>query len=72
MRHLTWAVTWFVVGLAATLGTASVLQIVTTRQAAAPAFIAPPAPMPAPVTKPPAEGRELVVATRRYYREREQ
>jgi hypothetical protein len=69
MRHLTWAVTWFVVGLAATLGTASVLQIVTTRQAATPAIMAP-APAPAPVTKPPAEGRELVVASRRFYRER--
>ena len=71
MRHLTWAVTWFVVGLAATLGTASVLQIVATRQAAAPALIAPaPQPAPAPTTKPPAEGRDLVVASRRYYRER--
>ena len=69
MRHLTWAVTWFVVGLAATLGTASVLQIVTTRQAATPAILAP-APSPAPTVKPPAECRELVVASRRFYRER--
>jgi hypothetical protein len=70
MRHLTWAVTWFVVGLAATLGTASVLQAVNTRQAAAPAIIVPPAPTPAPLTKPPSEGRDLVVASRRFYRER--
>ena len=66
MRHLTWAVTWFVVGLAVTLGTASVLQVVTTRPVAQPAVIAPPAP--APVTKPPAEGRDLVVASRRFHR----
>jgi hypothetical protein len=69
MRHLTWAVTWFVVGLAATLGTASVLQTVSTRHAATPAIIVP-APTPAPVTKPPSEGRDLVVASRRFYRER--
>ena len=36
MRHFTWAVAWFIVGLTVTLGTASVLQqVVTTRQAAA-------------------------------------
>jgi len=69
MRHLTWAVTWFVVGLAATLGTASVLQTVTTRHAAAPTTIAP-TPAPAPLVKPPSEGRDLVVASRRFYRER--
>lgn len=67
MRHLTWAVTWFVVGLAATLGTASVLQIVNTRPATAPEIIA---PTPAPTIKPPAEGRDLIVASRRFYRER--
>lgn len=73
MRHLTWAVTWFVVGLAVTLGTASVLQVVTTRQAATPAVIGPapePAPALTPGTKPPAEGRDLVVASRRFYRNR--
>ena len=69
MRHLTWAVTWFVVGLAVTLGTASVLQTVTSRQAATPAIIAP-APAPAPLIKPPSEGRDLVVASRRFYRDR--
>jgi hypothetical protein len=69
MRHLTWAVTWFVVGLAVTLGTASVLETVTARHAATPAIIAPP-PAPAPITKPPSEGRDLVVASRRFYRER--
>jgi hypothetical protein len=68
MRHLTWAVAWFIVGLAVTLGTASVLQQVTTaRQAAA---TPPPMPAPAavPTTKPPAEGRDLVVASRRFTR----
>lgn len=68
MRHLTWAVAWFIVGLTVTLGTASVLQqVVTTRQATAtPA--APPAPATAPAIKPPAEGRDLVVASRRFNR----
>ncbi len=68
MRHFTWAVTWFVVGLAVTLGTASVLQqVVASRQASVmPAPAADPAP--APVVKPPAEGRDLLVASRRFNR----
>jgi len=70
MRHLTWAIAWFIVGLAVTLGTASVLQqVVAGRQAAAPPAIAPPPP-PAPVSKPPAEGRDMLVASRRFYRDR--
>jgi hypothetical protein len=68
MRHLTWAVAWFIVGLAVTLGTASVLQqVVTTRQATATPAV-PPAPATAPAIKPPAEGRDLVVASRRFNR----
>ena len=68
MRHLTWAVAWFIVGLAVTLGTASVLQqVVTSRQATATPAV-PPAPAAAPAIKPPAEGRDLVVASRRFNR----
>ena len=65
MRHFTWAVAWFIVGLTITLGTASVLQQVgTTRQASATPVVA-----PAPVAvKPAAEGRDLVVASRRFIR----
>jgi hypothetical protein len=70
MRHFTWAVAWFLVGLTVTLGTASVLQqVVSTRQAAATPAIEQPTQGPAPTTKPPAEGRDLVVATRRFNRE---
>ena len=69
MRHFTWAVAWFIVGLTVTLGTASVLQqVVTTRQAAATPAVEP-MQGPAPTVKPPAEGRELVVASRRFNRE---
>jgi hypothetical protein len=73
MRHLTWAVAWFIVGLTVTLGTASVLQqVVGNRQAAAsPAIVPAPEPAPAPTIKPPAEGRDMVVASRRFYRERQ-
>ena len=68
MRHFTWAVVWFVVGLTVTLGTASVLQeVVTTRQAFVPLAIEP-AQGPAPATKPPAEGRDMLVASRRLSR----
>ena len=68
MRHFTWAVAWFIVGLTVTLGTASVLQqVVTARQATA-TPPAPPAPATAPAIKPPAEGRDLVVASRRFNR----
>ena len=71
MRHFTWAVAWFIVGLTVTLGTASVLQqVVGNRQASAAPTAAPaPEPAPAPTIKPPAEGRDLVVASRRFYRE---
>ena len=70
MRHFTWAVAWFIVGLTVTLGTASVLQqLVSTRQASATPAVEP-MQAPAPTTKPPAEGRELVVAARRFNRER--
>jgi hypothetical protein len=68
MRHFTWAVAWFIVGLTVTLGTASVLQqVVTTRQAAATSTIAP-APSPSvkpPALKSPAEGHDVLVASRR-------
>jgi hypothetical protein len=70
MRHFTWAITWFVVGLAVTLGTASVLQqVVASRQ---PSMLPVPAtePAPAPTVKPPAEGRDLLVASRRFNRYR--
>jgi hypothetical protein len=73
MRHFTWAIAWFVVGLAVTLGTASVLQqVVSGRQAAAQPVIAPAAPahvVPAPAAKPPAGGHDMVVASRHFYRE---
>jgi hypothetical protein len=69
VRHLTWAITWFVVGLGITLGTASVLQqVVIARQAARPTAIEPAPVAPAPVIKPPAEGRDVVVASRRFNR----
>lgn len=70
MPHFTWAVTWFVVGLVVTLGTASVLQqVATSRQ---PSVLPVPAvdPAPAPAVKPPAEGRDLLVASRRFTRYR--
>lgn len=75
MRSLTWALTWFVVGLAITLGTASVLQQVAAHrtQAVLPAPAADPAPAPVtrpPVIRPPAEGRSLLVAARRFDRDR--
>jgi hypothetical protein len=69
MRHFTWAVAWFIVGLTVTLGTASILQqVVMTRQATAAPTVEP-TQGPAPTAKPPAEGRELVVAARRFNRE---
>jgi hypothetical protein len=68
MRHLPWAVAWFIVGLAVTLGTASVLQQVTAQRQAAATPVVAPAPVPAPAVKPPAEGRDLVVASRRFNR----
>ena len=70
MRHFTWAVAWFIVGLTVTLGTASVLQqVVTTRQAAATPAVQP-TQVPDPATKPPAVGRDMLVASRRLGRER--
>ncbi len=64
MRHLTWAMTWIVVGLAITLGTASVLSQVAMRQ---PQPAAPPIVDPAPtITPKPEQGRSVVVASRRH------
>jgi hypothetical protein len=69
MRHLTWALAWFIVGLTVTLGTASVLQqVVATRQAEATQAIAPSPAVKPPVVKPPAEGRDVLVASRRLNR----
>jgi len=75
MRHFTWAVAWFIVGLTVTLGTASVLQqVVTTRQAAATPAVQPTqVPDPAtkaPATKQPAVGRDMLLASRRLGRDR--
>lgn len=70
MRHFTWAVAWFVVGLTVTLGTASVLQqVVTTRQAAATPAVQP-TQVPDPATKPLPVGRDMLMASRRLGRER--
>lgn len=70
MRHFTWAVAWFIVGLTVTLGTASVLQqVVTTRQAAATPTVQP-TQVPDPATKPAAVGRDLLMASRRIGRDR--
>jgi len=71
MRHFTWAVAWFIVGLTVTLGTASVLQqVVTTRQASATTPAVQPTQVPDPATKPAAVGRDLLMASRRIGRER--
>ncbi len=69
MRHFTWAVAWFIVGLTVTLGTASVLQqVVTTRQAAASPPVQP-TQLPEPATKQPV-GRDMLLASRRIGRDR--
>ena len=69
MRHFTWAVAWFIVGLTVTLGTASVLQqVVTTRQASATPAVQP-TQAPDPATKAPAVGRDMLVASRRIGRD---
>ncbi|HTR84781.1 MAG TPA: hypothetical protein VMI56_09895 [Reyranella sp.] len=71
MRHFTWAVTWIVVGLAVTLGTASVLsQIAAAHRIAVPTA---PALQPAPASEPESTpvakrskdepGRSLQIAT---------
>ncbi|MBS0548790.1 MAG: hypothetical protein JSR24_13635 [Proteobacteria bacterium] len=71
MRHFTWAATWFVVGLAMTLGTASVLQQVVANRVPASVMPMPaPEPTPAPSVKPPSEGRDLLVASRQFKRYR--
>jgi len=71
MRHFTWAVAWFIVGLTVTLGTASVLQqVVTTRQAAATTPAVQPTQAPDPATKSPPVGRDLLMASRRIGRDR--
>ena len=70
MRHFTWAVAWFIVGLTVTLGTASVLQqVATTRQAAATPPVQP-TQVPDPATKSPPVGRDLLMASRRIGRDR--
>ena len=70
MRHFTWAVAWFIVGLTVTLGTASVLQqVVTTRQTAATPAVQP-TQVPDPATRSPAVGRDLLMASRRIGRDR--
>ena len=70
MRHFTWAVAWFIVGLTVTLGTASVLQqVVTTRQAAATPSVQP-TQLPDPATKSPPVGRDMLMASRRIGRDR--
>jgi hypothetical protein len=71
MRHFTWAVTWIVVGLAVTLGTASVLsQIAAANRVAAPTG---PTLLPAPLSEPESTpvakrskdepGRSVLIAT---------
>lgn len=51
MRHFTWAMTWIMVGLAVTLGTASVLaQIAAARHVALPT--APGGQQPVPLSGP--------------------
>ena len=70
MRHFTWAVAWFIVGLTVTLGTASVLQqVATTRQAAATPSVQP-TQVPDPATKPAPVGRDMLMASRRIGRDR--
>ena len=74
MRHIAWAVTWMVVGLATTLATANVLMHnAQLRRAANPPAIEPAAPEPLarPMAKarPPAEfGRSVTPAS---YRQRD-
>jgi hypothetical protein len=73
MRHIAWAVTWMVVGLATTLATANVLMHnAQLRRAANPPALEPaPELMAKPIAKarPPAEfGRSVIPAS---YRQRD-
>jgi hypothetical protein len=68
MRHITWAVTWIVVGLVATLATANVLTYnAALRRASPPAFEPPatePVLRPLATAQPPAEfGRSVSPAS---------
>lgn len=69
MRHVTWAVTWMLVGLAVTLATASVIQQKALTRVASQH----PAPIAMPDTAPPLDNakpktdepmRSVVVASR--------
>jgi hypothetical protein len=68
MRHIAWAVTWIVVGLATTLATANVLmQSAELRRKAAPAAepsmpTAEPAGKPIAKVRPPTEHGRSVIA----------
>jgi hypothetical protein len=68
MRHITWAVTWMLVGLAVTLATASVIEQKASIRVASqkPATIAVPDPTPVDNAKPRTNEptRSLVVAAR--------
>ncbi|MFI5002426.1 MAG: hypothetical protein ACHQK9_21285 [Reyranellales bacterium] len=67
MRHFTWALTWIVVGLAITLGTASVLKLVAVSQhRPAPPPAVEPTPSPAGKPKPSEPGHSLIVASHRH------
>jgi hypothetical protein len=57
MRHITWAVTWIVVGLVATLATANVLIHNAALHRPPPPAFEPPAPATEPVNKPIAKAR---------------
>jgi hypothetical protein len=58
MRHIAWAVTWMVVGLATTLATANVLMhTAQLRRAANPPAIEPAMPAPEPMVRPIAKAR---------------
>ena len=68
MRHITWAVTWMLVGLAVTLATASVIQhnaMIRIAQHQAPIMAPAPIDPPAGIkTKTSEPSRSLVVASR--------
>jgi hypothetical protein len=76
MRHIAWAVTWMLVGLATTLATANVLMHnAQLHRAATPPVIEPAMPAPEPMARPiakarpPAEfGRNVIPAS---YRQRD-
>jgi hypothetical protein len=65
MRHIAWAVTWMVVGLATTLATANVLMHnAQLRRAANPPTVEPAVPAPEPMAKPLAKARPPAESSR--------